>query len=35
METLLLMAAVGVYFGIIAMIGWDAWDQIKRHHKWR
>ena len=34
MGTLMMMAAVGVYFGIIALLIWDAMDQIKRHKKW-
>ena len=34
METLLMMAAVGIYFGIVALLIWDTWDQIKRHGRW-
>lgn len=33
MNTLLAMAALGVYLGIILLLGWDVWDQIKRFRR--
>lgn len=34
-ETLMLIVAVAIYFGIVALLVEDAWDQIKRHKRWR
>ena len=33
MGTLMLLAATIIYFGIIALLAWDAWDQFKRYRR--